>query len=177
MRGAQLHDGACVCGIAELVGEAMRQKRIVQAPDHQRWRGHAAQARLPLRADLDCGTVKCENACPHSGIEMPNRFVRRIFRHLCLDEFRRKFLEVEILHPLLALTWRLPDLGEIVPWVFWIDGPADAGPGSHQIGANRREAPCQQAAPVMANQVHGFADLLDLLDQPVEILLLGRGEA
>jgi hypothetical protein len=172
MRGAQLNDGACVCGIAELVGEAVRQKRIVQAPDHQRWRGYAAQTRLPLRPYPDCGTVKCENACPHSGIEMPNRFIRRIFRHLRLDEFRRKFLEVEILHPLLALTWRLPDLGEIVPRIFRVDRPTDAGPGPHQIRPDRRQTACQKAAPVMADQIYGFANLIDPVDQPVEILFL-----
>ena len=82
-----------------------------------------------------------------------------------------------LLHVPLALARRLPDLGQRVPGVVDVDRGAAAGDAGEQVGADRGDALDQQRAPVVADQVDAAAEPLQLLDDPIDVGLLGAGEA
>ncbi len=46
-----------------------------------------------------------------------------------------------------------------------------------KVGAEARDADREASAPVVADEVDGLADLLELADQPVDVFLLRRAEA
>src|SRR5262249_40488707 len=67
--------------------------------------------------------------------------------------------------------------GEIVPDVLAIDGAVAARPGADEIRSERDDALHEQRAPVVADEVDGLADALDLRRQPVDVRFLGGVEA
>ncbi len=64
-----------------------------------------------------------------------------------------------------------------MPHVTGVDRPVATGPRTHQIGPQGGDASGEDAAPVVSDQIHGLADPLQPLDEPVDVLLLGGAEA
>ena len=77
----------------------------------------------------------------------------------------------------LAVTGRLPDLGQVVPDVLRVGGTGDVGdPRADEVGAGGGQALDVPAAPVVADQVDRPVERLQLGDQPGQVVVGRRRE-
>ena len=78
----------------------------------------------------------------------------------------------------LAVARGLPDLGEVVPLVVGVGDVADVGgPGAEPVAVGGGHPVGEPGAPVVADQVDRALDVVELPEQPVDVLVLGGAEA
>ena len=142
-----------------LAGPGLRV-RIVRAADVEPG-APSRSRRRPLARDVDRRAVEGEDAALHRVVDCGDRRLRvrvpevadRGDRHLAGHE----------LHDLLADLGGLPLHGEVVPGEGVGDGSVGHRERAQQLGLRERDPLGEQRAPVVADEVDGLADLLELV--------------
>src|SRR6266566_2790258 len=171
------HDQVAAHAGGEALAEARRHVGVVLRPEDERRTGHLLDVRLPLGADANRGAVEPEDGVLHGRVDVLRRLARRLGWHAGGGEPLRHRVGRERLHDLLAEAGRLPLLRDVVPDVLGVGRAVAARPGADEVGPERDQPLHQERAPVVADEIDGRADALDLAREPVDVRLLARGEA